>query len=263
VHVEDYTYTGHIPGQPAGSEIGYYLHAADESGRSVDNPLIGAPDPHVFSVGEPLADVTVTPDTLFFTETIQAIEGQQVYISNDTDSDTIDIIDFTYENYSAPFAWYVAPWPITLPYSLNPGDSLELTVYIELPIDNLFEVLIDTMLIESEVNTHEVILVVDTDIFQGVEEQDEAISMSVYPNPATENVTVRCRIPDAGYQIPDAGYRMIELFSISGEIVQSRTVNFQSAISESTLDVSGLPGGVYFLRLQYGEQNITRKIVIR
>ncbi|MCD4681606.1 MAG: agmatine deiminase family protein [Bacteroidales bacterium] len=44
------TYKGEIPGPPGGSEVAYYIHAADESGRSVNHPLIGAPDPHIFIV---------------------------------------------------------------------------------------------------------------------------------------------------------------------------------------------------------------------
>ena len=44
------TYKGEIPGPPGGSEVDYYIHAADESGRSVNHPLIGAPDPHIFIV---------------------------------------------------------------------------------------------------------------------------------------------------------------------------------------------------------------------
>jgi len=44
------TYLGEIPGPPGGSEVAYYIHAADESGRSENHPLIGAPDPHIFNV---------------------------------------------------------------------------------------------------------------------------------------------------------------------------------------------------------------------
>ena len=270
VHVEDYTYTGYIPGQPAGSEIGYYLHAADESGRSVDHPLIGSPDPHVFTVGDALPDVTVTPDTLFFTETIQAIEGLQVYITNDTDSDTIDVIDLTYEGFIGPAPWFIEPWPITLPYSLEPGDSLELTVYIDLIVDNIYEILIDTMFIESEVNTHEVILVVDTDIFQAVDELDEAISMSVYPNPARENVTVRYKMQDSRLKMQDSRGktqesrgRTIEIISITGELVQSLRVDSQSGITETRLDVSALPAGIYFIRLRAGAEYSVQKLIVR
>ena len=56
------TYKAIIPGQTLGSEIAYYIHAADESGRSMDHPYIGAPDPHVFFVGMPLyPDIVVEP----------------------------------------------------------------------------------------------------------------------------------------------------------------------------------------------------------
>ena len=48
------TYNGSIPGQAAGSEIAYYIHAEDTSGRTGEHPYIGAPDPHVFTVSGPL-----------------------------------------------------------------------------------------------------------------------------------------------------------------------------------------------------------------
>jgi agmatine deiminase len=48
------TYTGSIPGQAAGSEIAYYIHAEDNSGRTSEHPYIGSPDPHVFTVSGPL-----------------------------------------------------------------------------------------------------------------------------------------------------------------------------------------------------------------
>jgi hypothetical protein len=58
-HVSDYTWQASIPGQPDGTAVEYYLHAADESGRSANHPYIGAPDPHVFT-SEGLASPTVT-----------------------------------------------------------------------------------------------------------------------------------------------------------------------------------------------------------
>jgi agmatine/peptidylarginine deiminase len=44
-------FTASIPAQIPGSEIQYYIHAADSSGRSEDHPFIGQADPHVFTVG--------------------------------------------------------------------------------------------------------------------------------------------------------------------------------------------------------------------
>jgi trimeric autotransporter adhesin len=43
-------YTATIPQQQPGSSIAYYIHAADQSKRSMDNPYIGKSDPHVFTV---------------------------------------------------------------------------------------------------------------------------------------------------------------------------------------------------------------------
>ena len=51
-HESGKLYTATIPGAEEGSEIAYYIHAADQSGKSVNNPLIGEPDPFRFYVGE-------------------------------------------------------------------------------------------------------------------------------------------------------------------------------------------------------------------
>ncbi len=58
-------YTATIPGQSNGSEIAYYLFAADGSGRSETHPLIGVPDPHIFYVGEPsYPDISINPASI-------------------------------------------------------------------------------------------------------------------------------------------------------------------------------------------------------
>ncbi len=43
-------YSGFIPGQASGATIQYYISASDASGRSETSPLIGSPDPNVFTV---------------------------------------------------------------------------------------------------------------------------------------------------------------------------------------------------------------------
>jgi len=46
------TYTAEILGQNPGDEIAYYIHAADETGRSENHPFMGAADPHEFVVAD-------------------------------------------------------------------------------------------------------------------------------------------------------------------------------------------------------------------
>ncbi len=43
-------YRAFIPGQTSGSTIQYYIQATDGSGRSETSPIIGEPDPHVFTI---------------------------------------------------------------------------------------------------------------------------------------------------------------------------------------------------------------------
>ncbi|MCD4796721.1 MAG: agmatine deiminase family protein [Candidatus Cloacimonetes bacterium] len=60
--VEDFTYEGIIPSQPEGTEVAYYIHAADESGQSRNHPFIGAPDPYIFIAGpQAPAELIVDP----------------------------------------------------------------------------------------------------------------------------------------------------------------------------------------------------------
>jgi agmatine deiminase len=52
-HTSGNTYTGNIPGQAQGSDVDYYIHVSDTSGRTSEHPLIGAADPHDFTVAAP------------------------------------------------------------------------------------------------------------------------------------------------------------------------------------------------------------------
>jgi len=49
-HATGAHYGGFIPGQASGSTVQYYISVSDASGRTAMNPLIGSPDPNVFTV---------------------------------------------------------------------------------------------------------------------------------------------------------------------------------------------------------------------
>ncbi len=51
---EDNWFSAEIPQQDIGSEIGYYIFAADASGRRENHPYIGPCDPHQFTITGPL-----------------------------------------------------------------------------------------------------------------------------------------------------------------------------------------------------------------
>jgi PKD repeat protein len=93
-------------------------------------------------------------------------------------------------------------------------------------------------------------------VMVGLEEFGEE-GFVVYPNPASDIVRIR-------YRMPDAGYRMIELFMISGKrirIIEEGTV--LPGIYQTAIDISDLEDGVYLLRIQIGSEITVKKLVVR
>jgi agmatine/peptidylarginine deiminase len=86
-------YYAMIPSQPVGTEIGYYVHAADESGHSMNHPYIGAPDPHTFTiVGDPQpAELTVDPESFTIEMQINTTTVEMLTLGN------IGGMDLTYD----------------------------------------------------------------------------------------------------------------------------------------------------------------------
>ncbi len=260
--IEDHTYSGSIPGQPEGSEMAYYLHAADESGRSMDHPYIGPPDPHVFNVIYPLPDVTVWPDTLIYDEPQQAILGQDVIIRNESDSNV-------YINYINPegddqFYWLIDPWTITLPYLMYPGDSLILTVVVGLPVESIEGYLEDTLFVETDVQTHNVFLLVDSLLISSI--NDQAFSrrvrdFTVYPNPFNTSTNI-C------FSLEQTDRVLIEVYNLNGQkiftlldkqMIAGKHLITWDGVNEQNLV---LPNGVYFIRLCSGNRINNQKVLL-
>lgn len=71
--------------------------------------------------------------------------------------------------------------------------------------------------------------------------------VKVFPNPAVDHVILSSRV--------DFGY--IEIFNVHGKRVLSRDVNSRVI----KIDVSSLPGGIYFVQTWFNNRIITRKII--
>jgi len=82
-HQGDNNYQGVIPEQAGGSEISYYIHAADQSGQSVNHPFIGESDPHLFNISGILAppeNINISLIGMEVTLTWDAVYGATSYI---------------------------------------------------------------------------------------------------------------------------------------------------------------------------------------
>ena len=87
------------------------------------------------------------------------------------------------------------------------------------------------------------------------DEMEMGPGFRVYPNPAVDVITIR-------YRIPDAGYRIMSIVDISGRVVWSSSgEELTPGKYETGIDVSDVPAGIYFLRLQIGNETVVRKLI--
>ena len=119
-------YVGYIKGYQGESSIDYYVFGADESGHRYTQPVFADLDPHHFTMEahEPPqpGELIITPDTLWFE---QLHEERTFVIRNETtDTVTIDWID--------PYVYPLWISDINLPYVLLAGDSLSVSVVLDL-----------------------------------------------------------------------------------------------------------------------------------
>jgi len=80
----------------------------------------------------------------------------------------------------------------------------------------------------------------------------ETVDIQIYPNPATDNITV---------VLDGMNYSSIELYNAMGEKVKS--LNQSNEKNLISFSVSDLPSGIYFLRMENESNQITRKISIK
>ena len=80
-------------------------------------------------------------------------------------------------------------------------------------------------------------------------------ALTLFPNPTSDKVTVRFRIPDTRCQVG--------IFTIDGRKVwESKIESTTPGVYELDIDVRWLPAGLYFVKTQDGNQSETQKLVI-
>ncbi|TND10471.1 MAG: Gingipain R [Bacteroidetes bacterium] len=89
----------------------------------------------------------------------------------------------------------------------------------------------------------------------GVVQQDIANGLQVYPNPASDVLTVEFFSGNNNTQV--------DLLNTLGQQLESRSVNGQNSFTKLAFDLSNLEQGVYFVRVNDGQQVSTRRILVK
>jgi len=109
INSEGLTWEGNIPGVVEGSQVEYYISAADVAGNEQNHPFIGMADPHVFFVGEQaFAQINVQPAGLNVSAGIGQTTETSINISNtgalelnfsiETSSTQLEILDYAIDD---------------------------------------------------------------------------------------------------------------------------------------------------------------------
>ncbi len=251
-HDAGYVYKAVIPRQVEGSQIDYFIHAADSSGRSENHPYIGLPDPHHFSIGP-----AIHPHIAFNPQSIDTLTEPGVTLSvtvmlQNTGAAALDwsFSTSTGSEWIQPsMATGVIPvggsTPVVL--SLNPGAVTSGT------LDGYLIVASNDP--DRQLDSIHVVLKVTDQI--GI----ESVAMptvALFPNPSNGKFEI---ILDASV----AGRAALRLISSNGEtfgkLLSIDLIEGKNKIS-STLISEELPAGIYFLQLSQRGHQLNRKIIV-
>jgi len=111
---------------------------------------------------------------------------------------------------------------------------------------------------EPHFRCHAYLIQYSTDEFVGIGARTISRgNMEVYPNPCSSVAHLRYLIHDSGFMISD-------LYSISGKMIRRLAdEEVMPGVYETEFDVSALPAGVYFVRVQAGDEVAVRKLIVR
>lgn len=259
-HTENNTYTGMLPVIPGNTEITYYLFAADESGRRENWPLVGASGARSFNVTIP-PDIVVAPDSLVFDNYDQMLYGQPFFVNNP--NDTIIVVDTIGMYGTGELAWFVEPASMTFPHTLNPGETLEMMVYIAIPVAlNSGDYLTDSIVVQTNAYSHYVKVWLHEDMLSGADPiQLTERSLQAYPNPFNQQITFE-------FSLNAAHHVKLDVFDLRGRKVISLLDAMKTSGSHTVIwdgagdNASLLPDGVYLVRMIAGNDVSTKKILL-
>jgi len=90
----------------------------------------------------------------------------------------------------------------------------------------------------------------------GLNESININSIQLYPNPSNGDVQIK-------FELFKTTSLTIEIFSIQGQLIQSRFQEHPSGVSQMRFDLSALESGMYMIRIRTAEQQINSRFLIQ
>jgi agmatine/peptidylarginine deiminase len=258
------SYSASLNGFAPGDTIRYYIHAADQSGRSNNHPLTAGYDPHLFVI-QPDIEVPVishTPPVDHFDQH----SGPATFVATVVDNVEVEQVLFRFRTDSIP--------EMAIPMDSAGSDSWSFTYYPEFNAtdSNLYYQIVAF----DNANPANQAVYPSQDEWQSipfgiVANADENLPASdlvitgLYPNPFrtgnASSVSLR-------FKASEPGDVTVKVYNVKGQLVHRQYVHNQlpgeKIVEWNGKDLSGrgVASGLYFLRLEQGPNTLFRKLIV-
>lgn len=253
-------YSGFIPRQSAGSQVEYYLSAADASGRHETKPLVGAADPFRFTTS--YTTLAPVPDTLWFHNGADAYFGKITQLHNFTGA-ALNLQTVEMNGIWPP--WFVdsisAP---VIPAMVNNDDSVAIRVKVDLPVFSSpgVQFVVDSLHFTTSTGDNHVIIMIDPSILSGVpDSESQTLIGTLYPNPFRDKLSIPL-------MMSHRDRLRLEILDIRGNLLTTLHDGDTGAgaltITWNGTGAAGniLKGGVYLLKVTSGGKTEVQKVVL-
>jgi len=209
-------------------------------------------------------NLTMSLDTVQFNTYEDCLNGKTLIVYNDSQFD-IEIQDIEQEGIIGGAMWHIDPYNFNFPFQLLKGDSIELQIYIDLPVGKSLNGFIsDTLSIFTDYKKHGALILLNEDLitnYENLKPNRPSSILSVFPNPFNSSILISIDIDSNEPVFVDIFNDNLQLVNslLKGEIINS---GFQRIEWSGTNHAGNLvPKGIYLIRLKSAGIEEVKKII--
>jgi len=212
------------------------------------------------SLGPGTSGLLPDPDTAWFITPEHAINGRVLKLINITGSQiTLNHVD------SSGLYWYRLPLSFTLPHTMNPSDTVETTLYVNIPVSwqGIDSYIYEDFHAVTDLDTCRAVIAINEDLISGINPTTcgRNIQVNCYPNPFTDRTHICISSPQeqviGAYMYNSAGRKVRTLYS--GILKAGKTAFDWTGTGD---EGDRLPAGLFILRISGDDVSQVTKVLL-
>ncbi|MEA3504941.1 MAG: agmatine deiminase family protein [Bacteroidota bacterium] len=237
------------------SDVYYYIHAADESGRSENHPYIGAPDPHDFHLEASVsANISISTNNISTTCQVDETAEESFVISNTGEANLNYNTEINYIDGS--------DWMTIDPVSgiIAPASQNDISANFDATGLAIGTYTAELLINSNDPNNAQEVINVTFDVSVNTSDMLTAFdNLKISPNPFKGAVAIE-------FVLQTNQTVNIRVFDINGKLVKQ--INNSMISGKHTIHWDGtnnsgneLENGIYFINLKTDNKNVTKRII--